>query len=212
MDMKKGLDSLKSGWKKFWFLLWKDDSLKGWIFSVIFLFVFIKFIFFPVLNLATGTPLSLAIVESCSMYHQGDIFSDFDSWWTRHEAKYEPYIINKLDFESFPFRNGFDKGDILFIVKADPARLKAGDIIIFDAGQQNPVIHRIINISNEDGKYFFSTEVDNNNGQLSAEKRISQDQIVGKASFKIVPFVGWVKLIFYDAGNPPDERGLCHEN
>src|SRR3972149_8754713 len=144
-------EDLKKFWKRFWFLLWKDDSLKGWIFSVVFLFVFIKFIFFPVLSFTTGTSLPLAIVESCSMYHRGDIVSNFGSWWTRHESKYEPYIINELDFKSFSFKNGFNKGDILFITGTRPEKIEIGDIIIFDAGQRNPIIHRIINISSEDG-------------------------------------------------------------
>ena len=205
-------EDLKRIWKKFWFLLWKDDSLKGWIFSVVFLFVIIKFVFFPVLSLATGTSLPLAIVESCSMYHKGDIVSDFDSWWTRHDDKYGPYIINGLDFKGFPFKNGFNKGDILFIVGTSPEKLEVGDVIIFDAGQRNPVIHRIINITqNNEGRPVFSTLGDNNNGQLASEKVIYPNQLVGKASFRLAPMLGWVKLMFYDRNNPVSERGLCEE-
>ena len=202
----------KHYWKKFWFLLWKDDSLKGWIFSLIFLFIFIKFIFFPVLSLATGTSLPLAIVESCSMYHQGNLFSDFNAWFLRHDSKYAPYIINELDFQAFPLKNGFNKGDILFIVHADPSKLKVGDIIIFNANQQNPIIHRIVNITETNGQETFSTEGDNNNGQLSFENGITGNQIVGKAVFKVAPYLGWVKLVFYDWQKPVSERGFCHEN
>jgi len=99
-DLKK---RLKEYWKKFWFLLWKDDSLKGWIFSIIFLFIFIKLVFFPGLSLITGTELPLAIVESCSMYHKGNLFSSFDAWYERHDEKYAEFIINKLDFQDFSF-------------------------------------------------------------------------------------------------------------
>lgn len=203
---------LKEYWRKFWHLLWKDDSLKGWIFSVIFLFLFIKLVFFPVLNLAAGTSLPLAIVESCSMYHNGNILPNLDNWWERHENKYETYIINKLDFEEFSFKNGFNKGDILFITGTKPEKLKVGDVIIFDAGRQNPVIHRIINITKENDEYIFSTIGDNNNGQLTSEKRILSEQIIGKAAFKIAPFMGWMKLIFYEKSRPESEQGLCHEN
>lgn len=209
MNIQEGL---KEYWKKFWFLLWKDDSLKGWIFSVIFLFLFIKLVFFPVLNLATGTSLPLAIVESCSMYHKGDMVSNFNSWWTRHENKYNPYIINEPGFRNFSFHNGFNKGDILFIIGTKPEKLEVGDVIVFDAGQQNPIIHRIINISREEDKYFFSTIGDNNNGQLSAEKRVSSEQLIGKASFRVAPLFGWLKLIFYDWSKPQSERGFCSEN
>jgi len=34
--------SLRKYWDKFWFLMWKDNSLKGWIFSILFLFIFVK--------------------------------------------------------------------------------------------------------------------------------------------------------------------------
>lgn len=198
--------------KKFWFLLWKDDSLKGWIFSIIFLFIFIKFIFFPVLSLATGTSLPLAVVESCSMYHQGNLFSDFNSWFLRHENKYSAFVINELDFHSFPLKNGFNKGDILFIVKANPETLKQGDIIIFNAQQTNPIIHRIISIKDTPNGRIFSTIGDNNNGQLPFEQDVTGNMLVGKAEFKVAPYLGWVKLIFYDWQKPAGERGFCHEN
>ena len=205
-------DNFKNYFNKFWFLLWKDDSIKGWIFSVIFLFVFIKFIFFPILSLATGTSLPLAIVESCSMYHKGDILGDFNSWWTRHESKYEPFKINNENFSDFSLKKGFNKGDILFITGTKPEKLEVGDVIIFDAGQRNPIIHRIVNITMKDGDYSFSTMGDNNNGQLSVEKAISSEQLVGKASFRLAPLLGWVKLIFYDGRNSASERGFCNEN
>jgi len=202
---------LKNFWKKFWYLLWKDDSLKGWVFSIIFLFIFIKFIFFPGLSLITGTSLPLAIVESCSMYHQGNLFSNFDSWWQRHENKYPQFMINELDFQDFPLKNGFNKGDILFIIRADPEKLEEGDIIIFNANQRNPIIHRIIDIRDtKDGK-VFSTIGDNNNGQLEFEDGVTEDMLVGKAVARITPYFGWVKLVFYDWQKPLEERGFCDE-
>lgn len=204
--------SIKKYWDKFWFLLWKDDSLKGWIFSVIFLFLFIKLIFFPFLSLATGTSLPLAIVESCSMYHQGNIFSDFDSWYERHDIKYSNFQINKLDFEEFPFKKGFNKGDILFIVGTKAEKLKEGDIIIFNGNKVNPIIHRIIDIQEDDGELIFSTIGDNNPGQLSIEKSIHKDQIIGRAVFRLAPYIGWGKLIFFELARSPSEKGLCKEN
>jgi len=210
--MKNFKKRLREFWKKFWFIVWKDDSFKGWLISILFLFIIIKFVFFPLLNLATGTALPLAIVESCSMYHQGNVFSNFDSWYERHDEKYAPFIINKLDFQEFPFKRGFNKGDILFIVGTKPEKLEEGDVIIFDGHQSNPIIHRIINIKEENGEYTFSTIGDNNNGQLSFEKVISENKIVGKASFRLVPYLGWVKLVFFEGGKPSSEKGFCDEN
>lgn len=208
MNLKK----VKRFFERFWYLLWKDNSLKGWILSLIVIFVFIKFIFFPLLGLVTGTSLPLAIVESCSMYHQGNVFSIFNNWWEKHDSKYASFGIDESEFSGFIFRRGFSKGDILFIVRARPEKIKIGDIIIFNANQQTPIIHRIMKITQKNGTYSFSTIGDNNNGQLSFEQEIDEDDIVGKAVFRIAPYIGWAKLIFFEGQRPANERGFCKEN
>jgi signal peptidase I len=197
---------------RFWFLLWKDDSWKGWILSIVVLFIFIKWIFFPLLSLATGTILPLAIVESCSMYHDNSITHDYETWWDYKQTSYNKFEITKEDFSSFIFKNGFNKGDVLFIINADQDKLKVGDIIIFQAPTTNPVIHRIIKIQEKDGKKIFSTMGDNNNGQIAFEKEITEDQLIGKAVLKVAPYAGWLKLIFYESSKPAYEKGLCKLN
>ena len=159
----------------------------------------------------TGTALPLAIVESCSMYHDGNLFSDYDAWWERHDKKYAGFFINSLDFQDFSFKNGFNKGDILFIIKAKPEKLEEGDVIIFSSNQANPIIHRIINIKELNGEKIFSTIGDNNKGQLSFEEEITEDKLIGKAVIKVVPYFGWVKLVFYEWQRPESEKGLCEE-
>jgi signal peptidase I len=208
---KNSENTLKDFWKKFWYLLWKDDSPKGWIFSIIFLFIFIKFIFFPVLSLVTGTALPLVIVESCSMYHQGNLFSNFDNWWENEEGKYSQFEITKEKFSKFIFKRGFNKGDILFIIGANPEKLKIGDVIIFEAeGYPHPIIHRIVQINERDGEKIFSTLGDNNPSQSSFEKEISEHRLVGKAVFKLAPYLGWTKLIFFEHKQPSNNKGFCN--
>jgi hypothetical protein len=208
--MEKG--DIKKFLSKFWNIVWRDDSFKGWLISVIFLFVVIKLIFFPVLNLATGTELPLAIVESCSMYHKGDLFGDYDTWYEKHNQKYSTLEISQEQFKSFTFKKGFNKGDILFIIGVKPENVKIGDVIIFNANHANPLIHRVIETRKVDENYFYSTLGDNNDGQLTIEKNISETQLVGKAVFKLSPYLGWVKLIFFEIQRPERERGICSEN
>ena len=210
------LESIRKFFKKLWFIIWKDNSLKGWILSLVIIFIFIKFIFFPILSVATGTSLPLAIVESCSMYHSNDIFSNFNLWYQRHEIKYSSLNISEQQFSKFSLTNGFSKGDILFVTGVKPQNIKIGDVIIFNSlVQSTPVIHRVINITYENGTYFFSTEGDNNNGQLQEpysnvdETHINQNQIIGKANFILVPYIGWIKLVFYESQNP--DKGFCTE-
>jgi hypothetical protein len=145
------------------------------------------------------------------MYHKADMFGSFNNWWERHDSKYDELNIDKTEFSDFTLRKGFNKGDILFIVRAKPKKLEVGDVIIFNAEQRNPIIHRIISIKQEGEKYIFSTMGDNNNGQLNVETEINEEQLVGRAVFKIMPFLGWGKLVFFEHLRTPSERGLCRE-
>ena len=139
MDFEKLFLNFKKYFGKFWYLVWKDDSLKGWVLSVIFLILLIKFLIFPGLYLVTGTQYPLTIVESCSMYHKGNLFSNYNKWWGGHENKYDEFNISKKEFENFKFKNGFNKGDILFTVGADVKKLKVGDIILFKSVQAHQI-------------------------------------------------------------------------
>jgi len=174
----------------------KEDSWQSWIVGISLVVVFVKAIFFPLLSLITGTALPLVVIESCSMYHD----SSFENWWSENYAWYESHGINKEVFENFSFKNGLNKGDIILVWGKD--KLSLGDIIIFKSQTNYPIIHRIVNTSPLD------TKGDNNSGQLSLEKNIKNENIMGKAIFRI-PYLGWVKLIFFDITKPQSERGPC---
>ena len=190
---------IKDGWKKTWKFL-QEDSWPSLLVTLLLAFVIIKFIFFPGLSFITGTQLPLVIVESCSMYHHENGFEK-----TFTSEVYEDQEISIEDTNRWDFQNGFSKGDVIFVVGAK--EVEVGDVIIFNAGNKYPLIHRVI--SSEKGEY--STKGDNyktNSKQLPSEKSISEEQLVGKALFKI-PFVGWAKLIFFEAGRQEDQRGMC---
>lgn len=181
---------------KFWKFL-KEDSWPSFLVSLVLALIIIKFVFFPLLSLITGTGLPLVIVESCSMYHSMELDQIMAN------RIYQDYGLDINDTKDWIFRNGFTKGDIIVVVGAK--NVKVGDVIIFVAGQTNPIIHRVVNIDSF-GKY--TTKGDNNLGLLSYEKSISSEQVVGKAVLK-VPFLGWVKLIFFDWMKPENQRGFC---
>jgi hypothetical protein len=187
---------IKSNFKRFRAFL-KEDSWPSFFVGLLIALIVIKFIIFPVLTLITGTPLPLVIVESCSMYHQ------FDLDQIVQNKIYSDYDLDYSNTSNWVLKNGFTKGDIIIVIS--PKNLKIGDVLIFNAGQTNPIIHRVINID-ESGK--VTTKGDNNFGLLEAEKKISEEQFVGKAVFKI-PAIGWIKLIFFDWRKPENQRGFC---
>jgi signal peptidase I len=212
----------KFNFKKFYktakFILWDDDSFKGWIISIIFLLILIRLIIIPGLSFFTGTSLPLAIVESCSMHHKGTLFSDTDEWIERQKTKYEKFEIEVENFKEYPFKKGFTKGDILFITGVKPEKIEVGDVIIFNANAKHPIIHRVVEIEKEGEEYIFSTYGDNNLGQLPQEKRINEEQLVGKARANVLPYIGWIKLVFFEGIKEIDRypetnfEGVCNEN
>jgi len=196
----KILIKLKKFWKRFWHIVWEDESLFGWIISLAFAFLIIKFIFFPSLGLVLGTKMPLVVVESGSMHHPGSFVLNYlgddnlvEEWWQIAGGWYEERGIEFNETLNWSLRNGLEIGDIILVVKA--RNIELGDIIIFEANQRHPIIHRIINISEVNNRTVYSTKGDNNIAQLSVETRIPEDVIIGKAVFRI-PVAGWVKLVF----------------
>ena len=189
-----------SSLKKFWNFLWNGNSFLSWITFLIIIFIFIKFIFFPILSLVFGTSLPIVIVESCSMYHD----YNFNDWWERNKEWYEESDITKEEFSAFPLKNGFNKGDIFFIIGVNSEKIKLGDVIIFDNVQsKRPIIHRVVNLDP------LETKGDNNIAQIPFEVDIDQINILGKATFVRIPFIGWIKLIFFEPLRSESDKGFC---
>jgi signal peptidase I len=185
---------MKEEMRRFWKWL-RGDSWGALVVTLLIAFILIKFIIFPTLSLATGTSLPLVIVESCSMYHSEDLETILAN------GIYGDNNIGIEDTSDWSFKNGFSKGDIIFVVGA--GEVKVGEVIIFHAGQGNPIIHRAI--KTVDG---VTTKGDNNDGLLPQEQNIPGEAILGKAVFR-VPFLGWIKLIFFEPFRSDSEKGLC---
>ncbi|MBI2564377.1 signal peptidase I [Candidatus Woesearchaeota archaeon] len=195
---------LKKAWeyfKQFWHFTWYGEGALSWFTCLIVSFVLIKYVFYPVLGLIFGSPYPIVAVISGSMEHK----SSLDDWWNGFTCCENTCIIKKIqselyfpiqltleDFKKYPFKNGFNKGDIMIVSR--PTNIKVGDIIVFKGNQKfDPVIHRVIKIK-ENGK-VFKTKGDANCGIHDFEENIPKENVFGKAVFKI-PYLGWLKLGF----------------
>lgn len=195
MNKKK----LKTVLRKTWHFIWEDDSILSWIVNILLAFVLIKFIVYPGLGLIFGTSYPVVAVVSSSMEHS----SNFEKWWSSNENYYSEFGINKEDFSEYIFKNGFNKGDIIVLRGSKPEKTTFGDVIVFNGGRKDPIIHRVIKKWYEGNVYYFQTKGDNNARSISGmETKINENLIVGKALFRI-PFLGYVKILFVDfIGNP----------
>ncbi|MFH0711655.1 MAG: hypothetical protein V1889_00860 [archaeon] len=196
---KFSLSKVGRTWKRIYKFL-KKDSWASLFVTLVLAIIVIKFLFFPTLSFLTGTPLPLVIVESCSMHHYENGFEKI------FEASdvYADDGISLSDSGDWIFQDGFNKGDVIFVVGAGD--IEIGDVIVFNGGSTYPIIHRVVEVGD-----YYATKGDNyktNSNQLSSEKMIGGEQVVGKALFR-VPFVGWIKLIFFEFGRDVRARGFC---
>ena len=195
--MAKKASNLKRYWKKTWHFIWEDNSIWSWLVNIVLAFVLIKFVVYPVLGLLLGTGFPIVAVVSSSMEHQWN----YDGWWSVHSTYYENYGITKEMFQGYIFRNGFNKGDIIFLLGTDFEKIELGDVIVFDGGMSDPIIHRVIRIYNEGDERFMQTKGDNNAGTIpQLEQKIPKDKYIGRAIFRI-PYLGYVKIWAVDLVN-----------
>jgi len=191
-------------WKKAALKAWKfimeDDSPLSWAINIILAFVLIKFIVYPGLGLILGTTNPIVAVISDSMQHPGG----FDAWWSSQEPIYNQFNVTKAEFKSFSLGNGFNKGDIIFLIGSKPQDLKVGDVIVFKSLRPDPIIHRIVTKWQAPEGIYFQTKGDHNfvsiqDGGLD-EMRVSEKAVIGKALFRI-PWLGYIKIWFVEVLN-----------
>src|SRR3989338_3456486 len=185
---------MKKFLQRLWRFIWADNSLLSCVVNVVLAFIIIKFLVYPCLGFLLATTNPVVAVVSGSMEHH----ETFDEWWPKKADFYEKLNITKKDFEGFKFKNGFNKGDLMILKGKKPSELLIGQTIVFRGDAKEPVIHRLVSKQKAEGTYVLSTKGDNNDAQLSYEKNIPEEQLIGQALIS-VPFLGYVKIIFTEA-------------
>ena len=95
---------------------------------------------------------------------------------------------NTESSDLYPFR-----GDILLVKKVPVSTLDVGDVIVFDTPTiSDPVVHRIITKWQNNSKYYFKTNGDNN---LNPDTWVVEgDDVIGLVVIR-VPHIGWFLLV-----------------
>lgn len=191
----------KTTWGKIWYFIWHEDSIASWVVNIIIAFILIKFIIYPGMGFVFGTNYPVVAVVSESMEHN----DSFYNWWYGQEDFYLKNNITDIDFRSYSFVNGFNKGDIIFLYGTTPENVEVGNVIVYWAQDTEkkpyPIIHRVTNIRDTGGEVYFETKGDNNDRQIREpeldEKNVAVNNYIGRATFRI-PYVGYVKIWFVD--------------
>lgn len=205
---------IKHNAKRTWHFIWYDDSPWSWVVNIILAFLIIKFLIYPLLGVVLGTSFPVVAVVSESMEHGlynnqicGQEFVEFpesfDSYWNICGYWYEDMGISKEQFEKFPFKNGFNRGDIIILWRANTNNLDIGDVLVFWGPRPQPIIHRVVDTWEEEGtsgeiETFYHTKGDHNRDSFGGEygeTEINEDRIIGQGLFRL-PYLGWIKILF----------------
>ena len=199
------MQKIKHRCKKAWDFLWNDDSIWSWLANIVVAFLVIRFIVYPLLGVVLGTSFPIVSVVSESMEHGINLVEfqeSFQNYWDICGEWYEEKGITRSEFLKFPLRDGFDKGDVIILWRGN--NIKLGDILVFEGNRVQPIIHRVVDISEKDGQIFYQTKGDHNGDLISQglnEDKISQSRVYGKGILRI-PYLGWMKILFVDLVRP----------
>jgi signal peptidase len=145
----------------------------------------------PVAGLFVLQPSAEAVAEEDAEQHQhigpspallaalGLLVAVF--WLNTGILGVKPMVVDGISMQPT-----YHTGDLVVARKTDPAKLKVGDIILFDNGARD-VVHRIIDIQRDGQDYTITTLGDNN---PAPDSPIHQDQIVGRVAVQVGK-VGW---------------------
>lgn len=183
---------VKKGWKATRHFLAQDDNVWSWLANLAIAFVVIKFILYPLLGLLFGTQLPVVAIVSSSMDHDAidsaicgktvsdSYHDDFDTYWATCGSWYAERGITKEAFSDYRFKNGFNKGDIMVIVGPKRSAIKQGDVLVFQARQQYPIIHRVVR-ADETG---YATKGDHNGAQIQEYVLLAADGSASRCEYQ----------------------------
>ena len=148
------------------------------IIIVVVILVVVYFTFQAIMMLALGTSTPLCAVISNSMKHNDD------SWQT--------YFSDRgHDPSNFPFRGGFERGDLLVVRGVDVKDIAIGDVIVFQVPGRQELTHRVVEKLEVDNQLSFRTKGDANRGPDTIS--IKPEWIKGRAIF-VIPKIGHISL------------------
>lgn len=97
------------------------------------------------------------------------------------------FPIKPISIASRSMENVLYVGDVVIIKKCGVNDINVGDIIEYQMDNFT-IVHRVNRKIQKDGEFYFYTKGDNNNTE--DPKVVKEEQIIGKAIFKI-KYIGW---------------------
>lgn len=202
--------------------IFKGEDLLSHVLFFVVLFVLFKFILLPIIGFLMGTQYPMTVIVSSSMEQDlnsqsmcGESISNDDStYWDVCGDFYESnFNISKNNFSKYSYSSGLNRGDVIIVYGQNYQNIEIGDVILFKGQDKvilednteeslfylryGPIIHRVVDIENNETGLFFTTKGDNNPAIMEKEINIPQEDVLGTAVFRI-PYLGLINYYFYE--------------
>ncbi len=168
---------------------WKKEAREYAEAIIIALIIYFGFKYILIFALGANPPF--AVVVSGSMEHT----EEFDQWWPPKAELYDRFHIAQEEFSTFPYKNGFSRGDIV-VIKGEEI-IEVGDIVVFKVPEMDvPVVHRVVTITEEEGVRYYLTMGDNNgfpDRYYWGKEGVPEEEIVGKVTL-VIPKIGYPSI------------------
>ncbi len=199
---------MKEKIKKFLYITFKEESLEGYILFFLFMIFLFRFVIPPISEVLLGTDMPIYVIVTPSMEHKDP---------EKIRVTFYKYFEDRnISVENFPFKDGLNRGDVVFVVGRDPREIRVGDVVVFKPkGSNSVLLHRVV-WKNCDDKCYFTMKGDANPFSLNfkhlSEVNVSEDRIKGVVVFRI-PYIGYPKVILVEIlyrlifGTPPFPLG-----
>ncbi len=165
------------------------QSWISFLFYIIIVYLGVSYIFLPALYHFTSINYISAVVSGSMDHSAPDIQYTYNFWLQQRGFNYT----------SWPYPNGVSIGSLVIAYKTPASQINIGDVIVYDIKYQGiteEVIHRVINRTEINGTYYFTTKGDANPASLPFEINIPYSDITGKVQ-TVVPYLGYPRYLLY---------------
>jgi len=98
------------------------------------------------------------------------------------------------------------EGDLVFVLKKAPGEIKEGDVIVYRSLRGHLIVHRVVGVIVQDGRYEYVTKGDNNPyddsflGEFISGHGVPYERVVGVVASPFgavlkIPYAGYITLL-----------------
>lgn len=165
------------------------------VFYIVVFYLVFSYAVLPSVYALTPVSYVSAVVSGSMIHDPATIQLTYYDWLSQNG-------FNSSETAGWPFQNGIDIGSFVVAYKVQPSQISVGDVIIYKIdynGVREEVIHRVVNESEVNGTFYYTTKGDANPASYPFEINIPYSSVIGRVG-TAVPYLGYPRYALYALG------------